>query len=160
MRVLTVRQPSAWAIVHGGKDVENRVRNVAGGYRGPIAIHAGLREDEAAWSDPVFVKAWTEASPLGVFYRPLSPMWANYGAILGVVDLDGVHEDKCLARGDQPCGGCCSDWAEHDRWHLELMNPRPLRDPIPHRGGLGLRNLNPDIEQRVLASLTPEGDTR
>ena len=31
MRVLTVRQPWAWAIIHGGKDVENRVRNLAGG---------------------------------------------------------------------------------------------------------------------------------
>ena len=40
MRILTVRQPWAWAIIHGGKDVENRVRNIAGDYHGPIAIHA------------------------------------------------------------------------------------------------------------------------
>jgi hypothetical protein len=30
MRALTVRQPWAWAIVHGGKDIENRTRNIAG----------------------------------------------------------------------------------------------------------------------------------
>lgn len=29
LRILTVRQPYAWAIVHGGKDMENRVRDVA-----------------------------------------------------------------------------------------------------------------------------------
>ena len=29
MRVLTVRQPWAWAIIHGQKDVENRVRSLA-----------------------------------------------------------------------------------------------------------------------------------
>lgn len=46
MRALTVQQPWAWAIVYGGKDVENRTRNIAGAYRGPLAIHAGLR-----WSD-------------------------------------------------------------------------------------------------------------
>jgi hypothetical protein len=39
MRALTVQQPWAWAIVHGGKDVENRTQ--AWGYRGPLAIHAG-----------------------------------------------------------------------------------------------------------------------
>ena len=44
MRALTVRQPWAWAIIHGGKDVENRVRSL-GPYRGPVAIHAGLALD-------------------------------------------------------------------------------------------------------------------
>lgn len=42
MRILTVRQPWAWAIIHGQKDVENRVRNIAGDYRGPVAIHTAL----------------------------------------------------------------------------------------------------------------------
>mgnify|MGYP001137357808 FL=1 len=47
MRAITVRQPWAWAIVFGQKDVENRSRNIAGRYRGPVAIHAGLRDDDA-----------------------------------------------------------------------------------------------------------------
>ena len=29
LRILTVRQPYAWAIIHGGKDIENRTRNIA-----------------------------------------------------------------------------------------------------------------------------------
>ncbi|WP_303832304.1 ASCH domain-containing protein [Asticcacaulis taihuensis] len=41
---LSVRQPWAWAIVHGGKRLENRtqaaVKHMT--YRGPIAIHASL----------------------------------------------------------------------------------------------------------------------
>ena len=40
MKVLSVRQPWAHAIVSGEKDVENRTRNVVGAWRGPIAIHA------------------------------------------------------------------------------------------------------------------------
>ncbi|MBB3041198.1 hypothetical protein [Nocardioides soli] len=44
MKALTVQQPWAWAIVHGGKDVENRTQ--AWSYRGLLAIHAGAR-----WSD-------------------------------------------------------------------------------------------------------------
>lgn len=36
MRILSVRQPWAWALVDGWKDVENRSWRTA--YRGPIAI--------------------------------------------------------------------------------------------------------------------------
>lgn len=43
MRILTVRQPWSEAIIFGGKDVENRVTNIADGYRGPVAIHSAKR---------------------------------------------------------------------------------------------------------------------
>ena len=43
MKVLSIRQPWAWAIVAGFKPVENRTWKT--GYRGPLLIHAGLRED-------------------------------------------------------------------------------------------------------------------
>lgn len=56
MRIVTIRPPWAQLIVNYGKDVENRVRNIAGGYRGPVAIHAGLRPiragDRAWWDQP------------------------------------------------------------------------------------------------------------
>ena len=39
VRVLTVRQPWAWAIIQGGKDVENRSGPTK--HRGPLLIHAG-----------------------------------------------------------------------------------------------------------------------
>ena len=45
MRVLTVRQPWAWAILNAGKNIENRSRNIVGSYRGPVAIHAGMTAD-------------------------------------------------------------------------------------------------------------------
>ncbi|GAA3142327.1 hypothetical protein GCM10020255_022450 [Rhodococcus baikonurensis] len=48
MRILTVRQPYAWQIVHGDKNIENRTRNIAGKYRGPVAIHASLKPDMEA----------------------------------------------------------------------------------------------------------------
>lgn len=67
MKVLTVRQPWAAAIIHGGKDVENRTRNLAGSYRGPVAIHAGLAYDEDAL-------IWASGRPL-------------------VVDEDGTHRE-------------------------------------------------------------------
>lgn len=60
LRVLTVRQPWAWSLIEGGKDVENRSRNIAGSYRGPVAIHAGLArfEDDGLWSVRKAISLW------------------------------------------------------------------------------------------------------
>ena len=38
VKAISIRQPWAWAIIHGGKDIENRDWQTA--YRGPVAIHA------------------------------------------------------------------------------------------------------------------------
>ncbi len=40
MKALSIRQPYAWLVVNGYKDVENRTRPIS--YRGPILIHASL----------------------------------------------------------------------------------------------------------------------
>lgn len=45
MRALSIRQPWAFAVVMGFKPVENRVWPTS--YRGPLLIHAGLREERA-----------------------------------------------------------------------------------------------------------------
>lgn len=52
MRAITVQQPWAWAIFNG-KGVENRTRNIAGKYRGPLAIHAGARWSDRGGSSPL-----------------------------------------------------------------------------------------------------------
>jgi len=128
MRVLTVRQPWAWAILHGGKDVENRVRNVAGDYRGPVAIHAGRTVDKVA-SMPL------RAVPDSIVLRT--------GGIIGVVDLVDVHDAEYVhAYAFFPSAWMCSPWAEPGVNHLVLADPRPLAHPIPFRGALGLRRLD------------------
>lgn len=159
MRILTVRQPWAWAIIHGGKDVENRVRNIAGDYRGPVAIHAGLAAYEQG---NVASKAHAAA------HGTETDTGMVFGAIIGVVDLTDVHSasviDGCgWLRHDCPehgtCREHCSKWAmgpTQDGWfqHLVLANPRPLTEPIPFKGALGLRTLDDDTTARVLAALT------
>ena len=55
MKCLSILQPWAWAIIHGGKDVENRTWRTA--YRGPLLIHASLSrraynaQDKDVWLD-------------------------------------------------------------------------------------------------------------
>ena len=154
IKILTVRQPWAWAIIHGGKDVENRSRNIAGEWRGTVAIHAGLSDMEA-W--PTNMPDPTSIS----IYR---------GAIVGVVDLCGVHNATVLGGCgwlDHDCpehGTCrkhCSVWADGPNpaggwfWHLVLANPRPLPEPIPYKGALGLRTLPADVEALIWAQVEP-----
>ncbi|MDR6691357.1 hypothetical protein J2X55_002269 [Microbacterium sp. 1154] len=163
MRILTVRQPWAWAIIHGGKDVENRIRNIAGGYRGPVAIHVALSEDEDGWDDPKLRAAWSELPAikvLGKFYRPLSPMWAELGHIIGIVDILDAHEGHSESlhalSGEVIATSPCSPWARPDTHHLVLANPRALTEPIPYRGALGLRRLDDDTTARILAQIGGE----
>lgn len=183
VRVLTVRQPWAWAIIHGGKDIENRVRNVAGAYRGPVAIHVAQADAESApeslWLDHA---GWYRAR----YPQPnkFSPEWSDRGLIIGVVDLVDVHHaDDCWERDKQRLialyrsgpegrtevaempddgpGGIigktrfCSPWAQDEAHHLVLANPRPLSDPIPYRGALGLRRLPDDVAALLAGEETP-----
>lgn len=148
MRILTVRQPWAWAIIHGGKDVENRVRNIAGDYRGPIAIHVAQADADGApeslWMDQA---NWYRAR------RPQSkkfePEWSDRGAIIGVVDLVDVHfSGECWGFGEDG-ERWFSAWAEHFAHHLVLTNPRALDGPIPYKGALGLRRLDDETIARI-----------
>ena len=161
MRAITVRQPWGTAIIRAGKDIENRSRNIAGSYRGPVAIHAGLRDlpiDDGARD---FIGAMTGRIPLITHPKHL-------GAVVGVVDLVGVHRCQ-LGRGvshvglpvcfddETPTGRLCSAWAEYPtrdgRYHLVLANPRSLPKPIPCRGRLGLWTLPDDIAAQVEEAL-------
>lgn len=153
MRAITVRQPWAWAIVHAGKDVENRTRNIAGSYRGPLAIHAGLSTAsvEEAMYDPRVRTPYSELVDQG--RRPD----LRYGAILGVVDLVDAHPADYLPDpgGDPAAYTPCSPWAQYPNWlldpmwHLALKNPRALAEPMPYRGRLGLWTLPDDVAATV-----------
>ncbi|MCT1363941.1 hypothetical protein [Microbacterium sp. p3-SID131] len=134
-RILTVRQPWAWAIIHGGKGVENRVRNIAGGYRGPVLIHVAKAYADD-WQSEVLADLMNRHP--GVHDEP-QPWRDDVGAIIGVADLVDVHRPLW----DNTCDGdaVCSPWGEVDGWpyHLVFENPRALVEPIPYRGALGLR---------------------
>ncbi|WP_120338109.1 hypothetical protein [Cryobacterium soli] len=165
MRVITVKQPWAWAIVHGGKDVENRVRNLAGDYRGPLAIHAGLAFDryvddnDAAWEIRRAITAEEQGYPAddgqvwaSECIEEDDPRYAARGAIIGVVNLWAVHQDRdggnCCPR--RPVGGPGgSRWRQRDVWHLCLNDPQPLPEPIPFRGALGMRTLPAEVVEQI-----------
>jgi len=47
VKALSIRQPWAWAILHAGKNIENRSWNTK--FRGTFLIHAGSTFDKAAY---------------------------------------------------------------------------------------------------------------
>lgn len=151
MKALTVRQPWAWAIVHGGKDVETRTQ--AWAYRGPLAIHAGAQTSDDGLQSPLVHAAAARANP---DLPPVVPSLVRYwrqeaavplSAIIGVVELVDVHVAARTATGT-----CCSSaWAQYSVGptnpvvHLLLERPQPLAEPIPATGRLGL--WTPDAER-------------
>jgi hypothetical protein len=127
MRALSVRQPWAWALIHGGKDVENR--NWQTKYRGPLAIHAGKAFD--------FTLAQMRQGLRGEYGETIKKLLLDYrgndvrGAIIGTVELY-----DCI-----PSWKCDSKWKagpDPDYFCWLVREPIPLEQPILLKGQLGL----------------------
>lgn len=104
LRALAIKQPWAWLIVNGYKDIENR--SWATRYRGPLLIHAGQSESDL-----------DEAELAGIErkHHIKLPREFKRGGIVGVVDVV-----DCRARTKSP-------------WHIRgnigwvLSNPAACR---------------------------------
>ena len=135
MKALTVKQPWAWAIIHGAKDVENRSRPTK--YRGQLYIHAGVAEAKGARAWPAIRAAFTHHGIV-----PDDPMIGMpRGQVIGTVDVIDCHEALDCFRLDR---GYCSEWAMEGHYHWVLANPRPLATPFPMQGKLGIWNFGED----------------
>ncbi len=125
MKVLSVRQPWAHALLHLGKDVENRSWSTA--YRGPVALHASRRVDPAG-------VRW--AHQVGLDLRALPR-----GVILGAMTLHEVTREYV------------SPWAQPGAWHWVMRDRVPLLNPIPWSGVLKLVDIPPEVTALILADL-------
>lgn len=111
---LSVRQPWAWMIIHGGKDIENRDWNTR--FRGKVLIHAakGCTRDEyedAAWF----------AESQGIKVPPLKEL--ERGGIVGIVDIT-----DCVSKSDSP-------WF-FGKFGFVLTRPKAIPF-LPCKGALG-----------------------
>lgn len=144
IRALTVKQPWAHLIAHCGKNVENRAWQTR--YRGMLAIHAGARSgwDRDAEDSALVREAWRRSGHLAAHLDRCSP-WMNFGAVIALAELTGCHDEGGVAR--------CSPWAVRGQYHWNLFDVRPLAEPVPCRGALGLWRLPEDVEEAVLKQL-------
>lgn len=119
LKALTIRQPWAWLVVNGYKDIENRIW--ATHHRGPLLIHAGSSTTDLH----VDVKEYIERK-----YGVKMPETFDMGAIVGVVDIV-----DCVTSHPSP-------WYHKQGFGWVLAKPRRL--PIkPCKGKLKI--FNPDF---------------
>lgn len=130
-RCLSVRQPWAWLIAEGYKDIENRSWPTR--YRGLVAIHAArlVHEDYATGGRfPVALPPSVRVPPPDAIAR---------GGIVAVAELV-----DCVTSSDSPWFG--------GPYGFVLENVRPLPF-IPLRGMMGLFVPPPDVLQQLRAAL-------
>lgn len=102
MKVLSIKQPWAWLIINGGKDIENRVWKTK--FRGRFLVHASQAVDKKAMK-------W--------FVEHHNPDDLIHGAIIGSVELKDIFTE-----GDPRCD---SRWYQGP-YGFVLREPRP--EPI------------------------------
>lgn len=133
MKALSIRQPWAWAILHAGKDVENRDWPTK--LRGRIAIHASATLRRAEYLD--FLEYYGALVGAGV---PDVTVPAHeslpLGAIVGTVEIV-----DCVTRSDSP-------WFMGD-YGFVLRNPIALPEPIPCRGALGFWDVPDEVKVQI-----------
>lgn len=141
MRALSIRQPWPWAIICAGKDVENRTKGTR--YRGLLAIHASKTVYAHDLDNPLILAAIERNG------YEIGEAAAACGAVVAVAMLAGCHLSPDFGG---TCGATrprCSPWAEPDVYHWQLTGVRPLAEPVPCRGALGLWRLPDDVEKAV-----------
>jgi len=120
MKALTLWQPWAWCVIHGGKDIENRTW--ATRYRGPLLIHAARRADRDEYN--------FAASIIGHEIGIIVPAFDDVrrGQVEGVVTLVDIVTESDSDWFDGPFG-----WV--------LADPQPL-PAVPVRGRQRLFNID------------------
>jgi hypothetical protein len=158
---LTVRNPWAWALLHG-KPVENRSWNL--GYRGPMWLHAGKAWDPGGETSPLIQAAWNRhTSPTMPMNRrpgttnappgPDSPLIAS-GAVTALLEVTGCHHSAdCTS---QQTGELCSPWALHGSYHIEITVTATLPRPLPCAGRQKLWALPNHTEHAARTQLNAE----
>lgn len=144
MKALSLRQPWAWLVVHGGKAVENRLWNTR--FRGEFLIHAakGMTVHEYVGAIEF---AEQRGHPIAKHVPPFTTL--ARGGIIGIARLvDTIEPDgllRCTERSDT-----IAAWHMHEQhgFLLEDVRPTPF---IPCQGMLNFFNPPKDVVTRALA---------
>ncbi|MEK6418463.1 MAG: ASCH domain-containing protein [Burkholderia gladioli] len=127
MKAISIRQPWAWLIAAGLKDIENRTWRTS--YRGPILIHAakGMTRDE--YEDVDF---WLSDEGFAITLPARETL--HRGGIIGVAELVNCFE----------WGVGASPWHMPGQYGFKLENFRALPSFVPYKGRLGIFEVQAD----------------
>ena len=134
VKIISVRQPWAWLIVAGYKDIENRTWRTS--YRGRLMIHASLATEP---EDFPMQRQWIETC--GIVIPEDLPRGAIVGsATLSHVDCGDGYQGDGLA--------CSSPWFEGP-YGFHMADAVEFAEPIQCRGQLGIRDVSDALAARV-----------
>lgn len=124
MKVISVRQPWVWLIIHGGKDIENRDWPCR--HRGALAIHAAKGMTKAEYLD-----CYEFVAGIDLAFAKDIPAQRDltFGAIIGTVTMEDCVKDSP------------SPWFQ-GRYGFVLRDPKPI-EPVFIKGALGLWEWEP-----------------
>ena len=141
MKILSVRQPWAWLIVAGHKDIENRKWRTS--YRGSLLIHASLATEP---DDFPMQREWIETCGIVI------PEDLPRGAIVGSVNLTAVRWSSQgydgASRFYTAPDNYSNPWFEGP-YGFEMADAVEFAEPIPWRGQLGIREASDALAARV-----------
>jgi len=129
MKAITIRQPWAWAVIHAGKNIENRSWNTH--LRGRVAVHAARSMTWAEYEDGCeFIRSINRGIRIPAYEDMVR------GAIVGTVEIV-----DCVQKSDSPwyCG----------KYGFVLARPQALPTPIPCKGALGFWDVPEDIAKKL-----------
>lgn len=128
MKALSIRQPYAWLIVNGFKDIENRTWPTK--FRGRVLIHAGINYPKRDYADDA--EDWPRA--YGIQYPPREQM---IGGIVGVATIiDCVSDSE-------------SEWF-NGPYGFVLADAKPLPF-LPCKGALSFFDVPADVAATLRA---------
>lgn len=120
MKALSIRQPWAWLIVNGHKDIENRSWPTR--FRGPVLIHASKRMTREEYHD-----AGLLCFRLGVPMPDFDEL--ERGGIVGIATITGCSDNSL------------SPWF-FGKFGFELADAKPMPFFMPCKGQLGFFNVD------------------
>tara|TARA_R110002012_G_C11673164_1_gene613290 strand:+ start:4579 stop:5049 length:471 start_codon:yes stop_codon:yes gene_type:complete len=139
---ISIRQPWAWAIVHAGKDIENRSWSTK--FRGRVCVHAaqgmtkGEYADASSFITSTLVSAPSQEWLLKWHGVCAAPYIVKRGGIIGTVEIV-----DCVAESESP-------WF-FGRYGFVLRDPEPV-EFIQVKGALGFF----DWRKNMAATDAPE----
>lgn len=134
MKALSIQQPWAWAILYGGKRVENRKWPTR--FRGRFAIHTGMQYDADHFEALRELLGTLDVPPIEAL---------TLGSFIGLATLVDCVRDNNMAVCDDP-------WATGP-WCFVLRDVEPLAAPIWGTGRLGFFDVPEDILNEIECNL-------
>jgi hypothetical protein len=123
MQAISIKQPWAWAILHAGKDVENRSHNKFKNLSGRVLIHASKSIDPEG------------RTFIAKHFDIIVPSDLPRGGIVGSIEVTGfTTSSKSL-------------WF-FGPYALTLWDPKPC-EFIPYKGALGIFHVNDDLVKGI-----------